>query len=366
MLKEQKQVSKDLEKQMKRDARKSRKVVKLLLLGAGESGKSTLFKQMTIIHGKGFSEEVRLGRSKVIHRNILVCAKKLIRASVELKGHPDMAGDCSITSAEGLQAVVTLSGAAESELVDQRIADAVEALLEQPGIQMVYEQRNLLQWPTSGMYFLRRVRFVCQPGYIPSVEDVLKSRVRTQGIVEKDFNINGADFKIFDVGGQRNERKKWIHCFDDVTAIIFVAALSEYDQVLLEDRDSNRMDEALLLFEEICKCKWFRDTSIILFLNKKDVFEEKIKRVPISKWHKMSKLKSVEPYTGPPNDYRRGCDYWMKLFKARGRRGGPKASALNQIYAHVTCATDTNNIRHVMRSVQDIVIARSLIEDGVL
>ncbi len=40
---------------------------------------------------------------------------------------------------------------------------------------------------------------------------------------------------MFDVGGQRSERKKWIHCFDAVTSIIFCVALSEYDQVLLEE-----------------------------------------------------------------------------------------------------------------------------------
>lgn len=41
--------------------------------------------------------------------------------------------------------------------------------------------------------------------------------------------------RLFDVGGQRSERKKWIHCFEDVTAIIFCVAMSEYDQVLHED-----------------------------------------------------------------------------------------------------------------------------------
>lgn len=40
---------------------------------------------------------------------------------------------------------------------------------------------------------------------------------------------------MFDVGGQRSERKKWIHCFENVTSIIFCVALSEYDQVLLEE-----------------------------------------------------------------------------------------------------------------------------------
>jgi hypothetical protein len=52
-------------------------------------------------------------------------------------------------------------------------------------------------------------------------------------IIKPKINLNC--FRIFDVGGQRSERKKWIHCFEDVHAIIFIIAISEFDQVLLED-----------------------------------------------------------------------------------------------------------------------------------
>ena len=44
----------------------------------------------------------------------------------------------------------------------------------------------------------------------------------------------------------------------------------------------NRMQESLKLFDSICNNKWFGDTSIILFLNKKDLFEEKILRSPLT------------------------------------------------------------------------------------
>lgn len=89
-------------------------------------------------------------------------------------------------------------------------------------------------------------------------------------------------FRMFDVGGQRSERKKWIHCFEGVTAIIFCVALSGYDLVLAEDEEMNRMIESMKLFDSICNSKWFVETSIILFLNKKDLFEEKIVRSPLT------------------------------------------------------------------------------------
>lgn len=88
--------------------------------------------------------------------------------------------------------------------------------------------------------------------------------------------------RMFDVGGQRSERKKWIHCFEGVTAIIFCVALSGYDLVLAEDEEMNRMIESMKLFDSICNSKWFIETSIILFLNKKDLFEEKITRSPLT------------------------------------------------------------------------------------
>lgn len=54
------------------------------------------------------------------------------------------------------------------------------------------------------------------------------------------YCIDGTTFEMYDVGGQRNERKKWIHCFDNVTAVIYVAALSEYNQGMFEDANTNR------------------------------------------------------------------------------------------------------------------------------
>lgn len=108
--------------------------------------------------------------------------------------------------------------------------------------------------------------------------------MRTTGIVQQHFEIKERKYTMFDVGGQRNERRKWIHAFDNCNAVVFVAALSEYDQVLYEDDGTNRMEEALSLFEQICNSKWFAETSVILFLNKQDLFVEKLATQPLSKY----------------------------------------------------------------------------------
>jgi len=165
----------------------------------------------------------------------------------------------------------------------------------------------------------------------------LRCRSRTTGIVETEFQIKNDYFKIMDVGGQRSERKKWIHCFEDVTAVIFVAAINEYDQTLYEDNSTNRIMEALDLFDKTCNSKWFVNANIILFLNKRDLFEDKIKKVD---------LKVCFP------DYKDGCnyhaasEYLMNKFKEQNKQ--PKL----KIYGHITCATDTNNVKFTMDSVK--------------
>lgn len=82
---------------------------------------------------------------------------------------------------------------------------------------------------------------------------------------------------MFDVGGQRDERRKWIQCFNDVTAIIFVCASSSYNLVLWEDATQNRLKESLALFKNIWNNRWLKNISVILFLNKQDMLAEKIK-----------------------------------------------------------------------------------------
>ena len=104
---------------------------------------------------------------------------------------------------------------------------------------------------------------MADPSYLPTDQDILRSRVKTTGITETMFRVGELTYRLFDVGGQRSERKKWIHCFENVTALVFLVSLSEYDQMLYEDESVNRMQEALTLFDSICNSRWFVKTSIV-------------------------------------------------------------------------------------------------------
>lgn len=150
---------------------------------------------------------------------------------------------------------------------------------------------------------------------------------------------------------QRNERKKWIHCFENVTALIFVVAVSEYNQVMFEDECTNRIEDSLDLFEEIINTTWFRNTSAVLFLNKVDILEEKITRTPISDF--------FPDYEGGA-DVDAACKFFKERFLARNHCSN------RCIYTHNTNATDADNVIRVFKAVRDIVLRSAMASSGLL
>jgi len=331
-----------LERAAQDDHVADQQINKLLLLGAGESGKSTLFKQMITIYGTGFPDHERKTFEPIIYNNIITSMQTLVAAAPQHGG--------PVKCKDSLEFIRDLP---QDAPINSSNVGHFKALWKDAGIQKAFENRAKFQLTDSAQYFFEKLDQVAAEGYLPTEQDVLRSRVRTTGIVENNFEIDGNQFKMFDVGGQRNERKKWIHCFENVTAVLFVGVLSEYDLVLYEDENMNRMEETLNLFDEICNSRWFRETSIILFLNKRDMFLEKIKKVPL-------KVCPVFADYAGENTYEAGCELIENTFQSKNRN--PEKN----IYSHITCATDTSNVAAVFNAVKDIIIRRSLGEAGLI
>jgi len=202
----------------------------------------------------------------------------------------------------------------------------------------------------SVIHYINSLGRISAPNYIPTEMDVLKTRVRTVGIMQTQFTYKDLFFKVVDVGGQRTERKKWFHCFDNVNAIIFCTALSGYDLVLEEDAGVNRMIESLKLFDSICNNKWFTKTSMIIFLNKMDLFMEKITHSPLTI--------CFPEYTGP-STYEAGIKCIQEKFDNLNNN-----RHIKELYSHLTCAIDTKNIQWVFDVTTDVIIKYNLKDCG--
>lgn len=318
-------------------------IIKLLLLGAGESGKSTLFKALISIYGGGFSEEKCQGFTSVVRTNTTIAMRCLIEQAAKYG---------PLQTEEAKAAEKFLSEQRFDDQISKVASEHIKKLWADPGIQETFGNRVKFQLLDSAAYFFENIDRIAEPNYIPNQDDILRCRVRTTGIKETDFKIDGTIFKMVDVGGQKNERKKWIHCFEGVTAVIFVAALSEYDQTLFEDELKNRMEDALELFDEICNSQWFRSTSMLLFLNKRDLFLEKVDNVPLSV------CPSFKDYKG--KGYEEGCEYIQQEFLALNKNTD------KEVYPHITCAIDTDVINRVFDNVKEIIIRESLEDAGLV
>jgi len=331
------EVSNLIDEELANDREKAKKEVKLLLLGAGESGKSTIVKQMRIIHCNGYNTEECQQYKHIVYTNAVESLFSILLAMRNL--------GIAFSSSSRIEDVGLLFEITRNSIVRDitpHLGEIMERLWQDEGLQLCFRRSREYQLNDSAEYFLNAIRRISHPDYIPTEKDVLKTRVRTVGVMQTQFFYKNLYFKMVDVGGQRSERKKWLHYFEDVTAIIFCTALSGYDLVLEEDAGVNRMVESLKLFDSICNNGLFVQTSIIIFLNKMDIFKQKIT---------LSPLQICFPeYTGS-NTYEAGTAYIQQQFERLNLRKHRK-----EIYSHLTNATDTRNIEYVFDVITDVII----------
>ncbi|KAI0473280.1 G protein alpha subunit [Xylariaceae sp. FL0804] len=334
--------SKVLDKMIKADEKKMAREVKLLLLGAGESGKSTVLKQMKLIYAQGFSKDEKLEWKPVVFNNVIQSMRLIFEAMEDYSIEFDQR-----ENEKNKEMVLADVEIGPNDHLPEDYLQPIKSLWGDGGVQKAILKGNEYALHDNLAYFCEGADRLWAKGYIPTDQDLLRSRLRTTGITETVFDLGQLTYRMFDVGGQRSERKKWIHCFENVNCLMFLVAISGYDQCLVEDKDGNQMNEALMLWESIANSHWFTKSALILFLNKMDLFREKIASSPIT-------AHGFVDYQGPPDDYKQASKYFMDKFRALNRN--PE----KEIYGHFTNATDTNLLKITMGSVQDMIIQRNL------
>jgi len=309
--------------------------IRLLLLGAGESGKSTILKQMKILHSGGFNPEERHDHVHLIHSNIWESVQNIVKASQIL----------NIPLSAELEELGQIFIEPFSKLLTPELGKRIFQFWKDESVQQVFERKSEYQILDNTSYYVANLVRICDKDYIPSELDILSVRCQTTGVTETTFVSNGKKFVMVDVGGQRSERKKWIHCFEDVVGVLFCVGISAFDQTLYEDNQTNRLKEDLKLFHDICVSKWFTSTAIILFLNKSDIFKEKLIQG--------KSLSEVFPEFKGGSDYRKSISFLEEKFMDII---DPVTKRRKDIFSHVTTATDTENVRYVFDDVREYLI----------
>lgn len=328
---------------------------RLLLFGAGESGKSTIVKQMQIINMQGFSFEERKKFVPDIYRNIKDSLFSMLHAMNTISPKIHFETDEQLTIAERLLGTFDNNNNVEHHLLyTKEFFKDCHFLWCTSAIQSCYERSNEYQLIDCAKYFLDKIPSIEQDDFLPNDQDILRCRVLTTQIREIRFKVKDALFHMFDVGGQRNQRYKWIQCFNDATAIVFVVALSGYNLVLREDHTKNRLQESFDLFRQIWENRFLDEVSVILFLNKTDLLKEKVlsNRFKIEDYFPYYKnyqpiYSSAKERNSEPVEFSRAKLFFKDCFLTITKQSERSSPTRRWCYPHFTCALDTNHMRKI-------------------
>ncbi|KAF4623682.1 hypothetical protein D9613_001396 [Agrocybe pediades] len=306
---QEKVMNREVEKQLKEAKAKMATQVKVLLLGSGDSGKSTILKQMRIIHKVPFSPSEIEHYRQLIFDNLTRGGLKYVLDAME-----EMELKVEDENLPYVEMIDNARDIRDGEPFPKEYLEPLKALWADPNLQKAWARGNEAALPENLQYYFSDLDRLFEPTYQPTEQDIIRCRARTIGLTETTFHLREHEMLMVDVGGQKSERRKWIHCFQDVTSILFLVSLSGYDQCLVEDRDVNQMQDAMTIWDSICHSQWFKKTSIILFLNKHDLFENKIAT---------SHIKNFFPdFDGEPGDAKAGREYFRKRFGRLAQKAG--------------------------------------------
>ncbi|GAA35388.1 guanine nucleotide binding protein (G protein) alpha stimulating activity polypeptide [Clonorchis sinensis] len=267
-----------------------KEVHRIILIGTGESGKSTFVKQMKLLssHNQTFTDKYREKFIPEIQRN-LVQSLASILAYMDQEHISFASNQQTLTDAKNrifelkekidrAPDTITQYAASSDPQINDEFYDTCRTLWADMAVKETQMRGNEFQLIDCAQHFLDKIDEIRDPSYKPTDEDVLQSRTKTLGIHTESIVFNNVNFELVDVGGQREQRAKWIEAMSDgVTAVIFLTDVSAYDMMLAEDHTVNRLSESVNLLGQVWTKSPLRDKSIILFLNKQDKLERKVR-----------------------------------------------------------------------------------------
>ncbi|KAJ6540357.1 guanine nucleotide binding protein, alpha subunit [Mycena capillaripes] len=240
-------------------------------------------------------------------------------------------------------------------------AEDMRQLWAHPTVHAILERQTIRLRESPG-FFLDELDVVASKKYIPTDDHILRARLKTLGVSEHRMRLTDPsggltrEFRIFDVGGQRVQRHKWVPYFDAVECILFLAPVSAFDQTLEEDPEVNRLADSLELWTRVTSSKLLQKTNLILFLNKIDLLASKLASdIRFSDYH--------PAYGRRPNDLDSASRYIRKRFGAILKESSPLP---RQFYCHLTSVIDMRATKYVLAGIKDIFLEANLKGSGLV
>ncbi|KAH7124415.1 guanine nucleotide-binding protein alpha-3 subunit [Dactylonectria macrodidyma] len=264
---------------------------------------------MKIHYFQGYSEDVLYSYRFIVFRTVCESAKALVNAMRQFEVTP------------------------ESDKIWE-LADFIAAYVLDPDpISSGSTFRTLQNSKANERHsFFNKIAEIASPNYLPTDMDVLQTRAKTNGILETRFEMDQLSLCVANVGGDRSDRKKWMHCFENVS---------------LEENPQNAIMESLLLFDSIVNSQWFMRTSVILFLNNVRKFEQKLAKNPLENYFR--------DYSGG-NDVDKAAKYLIWRFNQVNR-------AHLTLYPHLVGPDNASLMRLVSSAVKQTILNNALRDD---
>ncbi|KAN0043465.1 hypothetical protein ACTA71_011124 [Dictyostelium dimigraforme] len=250
--------------------------IQVLIYGQKKSGVTTFFKNFMNFSDDPISPDELKSYRNLVYKTIILQLKQLINLSNNL--------DIKLENDHMNKSNLILELDCDNLLWTKEIGENCLELWNDFGIQKIFEN----QYNCSFGYFFDNLNRISEENYTPTIEDVMNIKLSRNGIIETNFSFSGVNIKMIDIGIQNSTSKKWINCFGDICAIIYIIDISVYDLIdNNEDSSSiNKLDKSLNDFKDIINSKLLSYCGMVVYFNKKDIFREKLNTVPFETYDK--------------------------------------------------------------------------------
>jgi hypothetical protein len=230
------------------------------------------------------------------------------------------------------------------------LADALAQLWSDPVVADAFEHKDETIIPDHMDYFFAKLDALADDEYVPTDDDILRARIRTVGVKSVTFSTGRALVRIYDVGGQKNERGKWERIDAEVRGVIFCVSFADFDKPMFEELPNKvaRIVDAINIFAEVVHRPKFAAAPIFFIANKFDMFTEKVTKTDCF-------VRVFPEYHGDPHDVKAAAEFLTRKFLDRAE---PRSDAQPIIMFRQSSLEPENvveNAREICRVVGDIV-----------